>query len=33
MPHRGRLNFLCSLLDYPPRDVMRKIKGYKELPE
>jgi len=31
--HRGRANLLCSLLDYPPRDLFRKIEGYKDLPE
>jgi probable 2-oxoglutarate dehydrogenase E1 component DHKTD1 len=32
MPHRGRLNVLCNLLDYPPEDLMRKIKGYNDMP-
>ncbi|KMS94077.1 hypothetical protein BVRB_025030, partial [Beta vulgaris subsp. vulgaris] len=27
MPHRGRLNMLVALLDYPPRAIFSKVKG------
>ena len=30
MPHRGRLNFLISLLQYPARNLFWKIKGQPE---
>jgi probable 2-oxoglutarate dehydrogenase E1 component DHKTD1 len=33
MPHRGRLNVLCNLLDYPPQDLFRKIMGNNDLPD
>ncbi|KAI9062004.1 dehydrogenase E1 and transketolase domain-containing protein 1 [Trametes sanguinea] len=33
MPHRGRLNFLTGLLEYPPSALFHKIKGGSELPE
>lgn len=33
MPHRGRLNTLCNVLDYPPDHLFRKIKGNSEMPE
>ncbi|KAG8808783.1 hypothetical protein FRC17_003774 [Serendipita sp. 399] len=33
MPHRGRLNLLTGLLDFPPRALLHKIKGNSELPE
>ena len=32
MPHRGRMNFLVNLLDYPPRDLFRKIQGKTDVP-
>lgn len=32
MPHRGRLNVLCNLLDYPLVDLLRKISGQSDLP-
>ncbi len=32
IPHRGRLNFLTGLLDYPPRLLFRKIDGGKDIP-
>lgn len=33
MPHRGRLNVLCNLLDYPVVDLLRKISGHSDFPE
>ncbi|KAI0353832.1 dehydrogenase E1 and transketolase domain-containing protein 1 [Trametes cingulata] len=33
MPHRGRLNLLTGLLQFPPTALFRKIKGGSELPE
>jgi probable 2-oxoglutarate dehydrogenase E1 component DHKTD1 len=33
MPHRGRLNLLTDLLQYPPSALFHKIKGGYELPE
>lgn len=33
MPHRGRLNLLTELLNYPPRALFHKIKGNNEFPE
>ncbi|KAK2717942.1 2-oxoadipate dehydrogenase complex component E1-like [Artemia franciscana] len=33
MPHRGRLNFLTGILNFPPELVFRKIKGHSEFPE
>lgn len=32
MPHRGRLNILCNVLDYPAEHLMRKIKGLSDMP-
>ncbi|KAI0628692.1 thiamine diphosphate-binding protein [Trametes polyzona] len=33
MPHRGRLNLLTGLLEYPPSALFHKIKGGSEVPE
>lgn len=33
MPHRGRLNLLTDLLEFPPAALFHKIKGGSELPE
>lgn len=33
MAHRGRLNLLTGLLEYPSRALFHKIKGYSEVPE
>ncbi|OZJ02164.1 hypothetical protein BZG36_04628 [Bifiguratus adelaidae] len=33
MPHRGRLNFLTDLLQYPPKALFHKVKGNAEFPE
>ena len=33
MPHRGRLNILTGLLEYPARALFHKIKGASEVPE
>ncbi|XP_046352176.2 probable 2-oxoglutarate dehydrogenase E1 component DHKTD1, mitochondrial isoform X1 [Haliotis rufescens] len=33
MPHRGRLNFLTCMLDFPPVLLFRKMQGKTELPE
>ena len=33
MPHRGRLNLLTGLLEFPPSALFHKIKGGSELPE
>ncbi|QQP54629.1 Uncharacterized protein FKW44_007519 [Caligus rogercresseyi] len=32
MPHRGRLNVLTGMLDFPYSGVISKIKGNRELP-
>lgn len=32
MPHRGRLNFLTTMLDFPPALMFRKMKGLTEFP-
>ncbi|KAI9490360.1 dehydrogenase E1 and transketolase domain-containing protein 1 [Zychaea mexicana] len=32
MPHRGRLNLLCNLLEYPHAALFSKMKGNSELP-
>jgi probable 2-oxoglutarate dehydrogenase E1 component DHKTD1 len=32
MPHRGRLNVLCNLLEYPYGDLVRKIQGLNDMP-
>ncbi|ORX63115.1 oxoglutarate dehydrogenase, E1 component [Hesseltinella vesiculosa] len=33
MPHRGRLNLLCDLLEYPHAALFHKMKGNSEMPE
>lgn len=33
MPHRGRLNFLTGMLNFPPEKLFRKLKGYSEFPD
>jgi hypothetical protein len=33
MPHRGRLNLLTDLLQFPPTALFHKIKGGYEIPE
>jgi probable 2-oxoglutarate dehydrogenase E1 component DHKTD1 len=33
MPHRGRLNLLTELLQFPPTALFHKIKGGSEVPE
>ncbi|KAG2229334.1 hypothetical protein INT48_000400 [Thamnidium elegans] len=33
MPHRGRLNLLCDLLQFPYAGLFHKMKGNSELPE
>ncbi|KAL0089060.1 hypothetical protein F4703DRAFT_1839178 [Phycomyces blakesleeanus] len=33
MPHRGRLNLLCDLLEYPQAALFSKMKGNSELPK
>ncbi|KAH9887940.1 dehydrogenase E1 and transketolase domain-containing protein 1 [Cubamyces lactineus] len=33
MPHRGRLNLLAGLLEFPPSALFHKIKGGSEVPE
>ncbi|CAO3643394.1 unnamed protein product [Mucor fragilis] len=33
MPHRGRLNLLCDMLQYPYAALFHKMKGHSELPE
>lgn len=33
MPHRGRLNLLTDLLQYPSDALFSKIKGNSEIPE
>ena len=33
MPHRGRLNLLTGLLEFPPSALFHKIKGGSEIPE
>ncbi|KAI8331977.1 oxoglutarate dehydrogenase, E1 component [Choanephora cucurbitarum] len=32
MPHRGRLNLLCDLLEYPHAALFHKMKGHPEVP-
>ncbi|CAL1533206.1 unnamed protein product [Lymnaea stagnalis] len=32
MPHRGRLNFMTCLLNFPPVIMFRKMKGLSEIP-
>ena len=33
MPHRGRLNTLVSVLDYPASHLFRRISGKLDTPE
>lgn len=33
MPHRGRLNLLTNILEYPPRYLFRKISGKTDTPK
>ncbi|CAK9802746.1 Probable 2-oxoglutarate dehydrogenase E1 component DHKTD1 homolog, mitochondrial [Anthophora quadrimaculata] len=33
MPHRGRLNFLTGMLNFPPEKLFRKLRGYSEFPD
>lgn len=33
MPHRGRLNLLCDMLQFPYAGLFHKMKGNSELPE
>ncbi|XP_011306220.1 probable 2-oxoglutarate dehydrogenase E1 component DHKTD1, mitochondrial, partial [Fopius arisanus] len=33
MPHRGRLNFLTGMLQFPPEKLFRKLKGLPEFPD
>lgn len=33
MPHRGRLNLLTGLLQFPPELMFRKMRGLSEFPE
>lgn len=33
MPHRGRLNFLTGMLNFPPEKLFRKLQGYSEFPD
>ncbi|KAI8926452.1 thiamine diphosphate-binding protein [Entophlyctis helioformis] len=33
MPHRGRLNLLTGMLNYPAANIFRKVKGQSELPD
>jgi probable 2-oxoglutarate dehydrogenase E1 component DHKTD1 len=33
MPHRGRLNLLIGMLQFPPAKLFRKLKGISEFPE
>ncbi|XP_053405380.1 2-oxoadipate dehydrogenase complex component E1-like [Mercenaria mercenaria] len=33
MPHRGRLNFLTCLLNYPPIRIFQKVSGISEIPD
>lgn len=32
MPHRGRLNFLTGMLNFPLGKLFRKLQGYSEFP-
>ena len=32
MPHRGRLNLLTGMLQFPPVEMFRKMKGLPEFP-
>ncbi|WAR19416.1 DHTK1-like protein [Mya arenaria] len=33
MPHRGRLNFLTCMLEFPPVRIFQKVSGISEIPE
>ncbi|XP_043259776.1 probable 2-oxoglutarate dehydrogenase E1 component DHKTD1, mitochondrial [Colletes gigas] len=33
MPHRGRLNFLTGMLNFPPEKLFRKLRGLSEFPD
>lgn len=33
MPHRGRLNFLTGMLNFPPEKLFRKLRGIPEFPD
>ncbi|XP_023016659.2 probable 2-oxoadipate dehydrogenase complex component E1 homolog [Leptinotarsa decemlineata] len=33
MPHRGRLNLLTGILNFPPVEMFTKLKGYPDFPE
>lgn len=33
MPHRGRLNFLTGMLNFPPQKLFRKLRGLSEFPD
>ncbi|XP_015114177.1 probable 2-oxoglutarate dehydrogenase E1 component DHKTD1 homolog, mitochondrial [Diachasma alloeum] len=33
MPHRGRLNFLTGMLQFPPEKLFRKLRGLPEFPD
>ncbi|XP_016904834.1 2-oxoadipate dehydrogenase complex component E1 isoform X2 [Apis cerana] len=33
MPHRGRLNFLTGMLNFPLKKLFRKLQGYSEFPD
>lgn len=33
MPHRGRLNLLTGLLNFPPEKLFRKLRGLPEFPD
>nr|XP_034185843.1 probable 2-oxoglutarate dehydrogenase E1 component DHKTD1 homolog, mitochondrial isoform X1 [Osmia lignaria] len=33
MPHRGRLNFLTGMLNFPPEKLFRKLRGFSEFPD
>lgn len=31
--HRGRMNVLVNILEYPPKDLFYKISGKNDIPE
>jgi probable 2-oxoglutarate dehydrogenase E1 component DHKTD1 len=33
MPHRGRLNFLTGLLEYPAANIFSKVSGFSDAPD
>lgn len=33
MPHRGRLNLLTGMLNFPPENLFRKLRGLSEFPD